>query len=100
MLFLIEFDRETDRLVRIEEFADADRERANKARIDLEVDLLRAGVSREVVMLEARNKEALRVTHRRYFESLELFVKSLAASAALGVPLFGEPARVREGDAK
>ena len=39
-------------------------------RLDLEIELLRRGQVREVVLLEAASEEALRKTHRRYFEDL------------------------------
>jgi len=37
----------------------------------LELELHRQGVEREIVLLEAQSEDALRRTHRRYFESLE-----------------------------
>jgi hypothetical protein len=40
----------------------------------MELDLNRRGVEREVVLLEAENEEALRRTHRRYFEDLAQLV--------------------------
>lgn len=77
MFFLIEYDRPSGRLVRVEPFAPADRGRAHEARLDLELTLNRAGVDdREVVILEAANEEGLRRTHRRYFEDLAGIVSS------------------------
>ncbi len=70
MLFLIEYDRSTGRLVRLEPFAAAARTRAEDERLDLELALDRQGIEREVVVLEAEDEQALRRTHRRYFEDL------------------------------
>jgi hypothetical protein len=36
----------------------------------MELELNRLGIEREVVLLEADTEEALRRTHRRYFEGL------------------------------
>jgi hypothetical protein len=74
MLFLIEYDRTQGRLVSIREFADS--ETAETARIDLELKLNRSGVDREVVLLEAASQQALRKTHRRYFEDLSELAKA------------------------
>ena len=40
------------------------------ARLELEIRLNRDNVDHEVVLLEAHSEEALRRTHRRYFENL------------------------------
>ncbi len=70
MLYLIEYDRGEGRLVSLRRFEDRERSQAVKVRIDLEVQLQRRGDVREVVLLEAASEEALRKTHRRYFEDL------------------------------
>ena len=69
MIFLIEYDRPTGRIVSGRDFSDAEQADAEKARLDLELDLRRKGIVREVVLLQAANEEALRRTHRRYFET-------------------------------
>jgi hypothetical protein len=56
--------------VRIEPFSDSDRKRAEESRLNLEIELNRKGIEKEVVLLEAANEEAVRRTHRRYFETL------------------------------
>lgn len=77
MFFLIEYDRPSERLVRVEAFAAADRSRAAAARLDLELALNRNGSNeREVVILEAASEQALRRTHRRYFEDLATIASS------------------------
>ena len=70
MLFLIEYDREKGKVVELSRFSEADRQVANSARLNLELELNRRGVAHEVVLLEAEDEAALRRTHRRYFENL------------------------------
>lgn len=70
MLFLIEYDRERGRIVTIRSFNDSNGERAEESRLKLELDLNLKGIDNEVVLLEATTEEALRRTHRRYFENL------------------------------
>ena len=67
MVFLIQYDRSTGTLRVFEPFDDAQRGEAERARLALELEN-RPG-STEVVVLEAASEEALRRTHRRYFES-------------------------------
>ena len=71
MLFLIVYDRTSGELVRFQEFPEAERTRAQDCRLEVEVELLRSGTQREVVLLEAPSDSALRRTHRRYFETAE-----------------------------
>jgi hypothetical protein len=70
MVFLIEYDRNRGSIITLKIFEDAKRESAERARLEMELDLNRQGVEREVVLLEAETEEALRRTHRRYFENL------------------------------
>jgi hypothetical protein len=70
MIFLIEYDREEGRIVKIKSFRDSDRVRAEESRLDLELELNQKGINSEVVLLEAATEDALRKTHRRYFEDL------------------------------
>lgn len=70
MMFLIEYDRDRGRIIRIESFVDSDRKRAEEERLNLELDLSRRGIDDEVVLLEAASEEAVRRTHGRYFEDL------------------------------
>lgn len=71
MIFLIEYNRKAGQLVTFRTFDVADRTSAHGARLALELDLNRRGISHEVVMLEAPTEAQLRKTHRRYFEDLE-----------------------------
>lgn len=68
MLFLIEYDRSRGRIETFKVFADDCQNTAQEARLDLELRLNRVGIEREVVLLQAASEDALRVTHRRYFE--------------------------------
>jgi hypothetical protein len=71
MLFLIEYDRDSGKMVTFRSFDDSERETAESARLELELELNRRGVEREVVILEAATEQAVRRTHRRYFENLQ-----------------------------
>ncbi len=70
MIFLIEYDRGEGRLLSIERFNDSDRDVAQESLLNLELALNSKGTKNEVVLLEAASEEAVRRTHRRYFESL------------------------------
>jgi len=68
MIFLLEYNRPKGELVTFKVFDDFDGRRAEKLRLDLELELSRKGRDHEVVLLQAASEEALRRTHRRYFE--------------------------------
>ena len=76
MIFLIEYDRSQGRLITFKTFKDSARQEAEDARLQLELELNRGGIEHEVVLLEAASEEALRRTHRRYFEDLAELVNS------------------------
>ncbi len=80
MLFLIEYDRARGDVTHMTSFEDTDREVAENARLGLELRLHGQGIKREVVLLEAATEEALRLTHRRYFEDLAALARSSASS--------------------
>jgi hypothetical protein len=77
MIFLIQYDRKQGRLVTYREFEDRQRREAENSRLEIELDLNRKGLSHEVVLLEADNKDAVRRTHRRYFEDLPQLLENL-----------------------
>jgi ppGpp synthetase/RelA/SpoT-type nucleotidyltranferase len=64
------------RLVSMRAYSDNERLEAQNARLDLELELSRTKTPREVVLLEASDEEALRRTHRRYFEDLSQLAES------------------------
>lgn len=70
MVFLIEYDRPSGKLVHFQEFDDSKREAARQARLELELASERIGNRHEVVILEAPSVDALRHTHGRYFKNL------------------------------
>lgn len=76
MIFLIEYDRSQGRVVTFKAFEDLERSEAEDSRLELELNLNRLRIEREVVLLEAASEEALRRTHRRYFENLAELVNS------------------------
>lgn len=71
MLFLIHYNRSQGSLVSIQEFSEKDMAGASSAKMELEISLLGNGFGHEVVLLEADSREALRKTHRRYFDTLQ-----------------------------
>ena len=71
MIYLIEYNRQKGKLLRLEEFQPTDRQQAEEKRLLVELELLCNGSALEVVLLEASSKEELRKTHRRYFECLD-----------------------------
>ena len=77
MVFLMQYRRREGRLVTFGQYADEDRLQAERDRLDLEIRLNAANIDDEVVLLEAADQEALRKTHRRYFENpAEIFNSS------------------------
>ena len=68
MIFLIEYDRDEGRIVTIKSFRE--KEEAEESRLELELNLNGNNTDHEVVLLEAATEQALRRTHRRYFENL------------------------------
>jgi hypothetical protein len=80
MIFLIEYNRRLGKLINMERFADEDRAEAEKIRLDIELARKRQGVEHEVVLLQAPSEDALRATHRRYFETPANLIEKRAAS--------------------
>ncbi|HVT88546.1 MAG TPA: hypothetical protein VHD56_06820 [Tepidisphaeraceae bacterium] len=75
MLFLIDYDRGAGKIVALRTFDESQRRTAMDARLELELDLRRQGIEREVVLLEAADEKAIRKTHRRYFADLAELAK-------------------------
>jgi hypothetical protein len=82
MIFLIEFDRPTRRTLLYKTFQDTELPKARDERLQIELDLNRRGLlmQHEVVLLQARNEEALRRTHARYLEHLPQAAEPVLAS--------------------
>jgi hypothetical protein len=75
--FLIRYNRKAGQIVSIQRFSDAEKAQADGVRLQLELDLLRRQQKDEVVLLDAASEEALRKTHRRYFEDLAALAGAL-----------------------
>lgn len=71
MIFLIDYDRRSGRLITIRSFQESEQDLAESARLKIELEHNRHRINREVVILQAASMEALRRTHRRYFGDLE-----------------------------
>jgi len=71
MLFLIHYDRNSGSLVSLQEFSEKRMEDASSAKLELEISLLGGSLGHEVVLLEANSREDLKITHRRYFDTLQ-----------------------------
>ncbi|GMV90866.1 MAG: hypothetical protein AMXMBFR82_06440 [Candidatus Hydrogenedentota bacterium] len=68
MLFLIQYDTHHGTVIRIQEFEDAQRRKAEKSRAALELALQYEGADYEVALLDARELDDLRKTHPHYFK--------------------------------
>ena len=82
MIFLIEYNRPKGQIVKFIQFGDSDRSKAEELRLKIELELNQKRVNHEVVLLDAASKEALRRTHRRYFEDIGQISKSIGDNAA------------------
>ncbi len=78
MFFLIVYDRPKGTLLTFKKFKSSERDKAEKERLQIELDLNRKKNSNEVVLLEAENQSKLKLTHARYFESLRAIINSTA----------------------
>jgi hypothetical protein len=76
MIFLLDYDRSAGRLISLRDFEDDARPIAQAARLELELELHRSGIEREIVLLQAPSLDALKRTHRRYFEDLRQIARS------------------------
>lgn len=68
MFLLIEYNRSEGRVVTLKRFSD--KEAAEDSRLALEININQQRIDNEIVILEAESEEAIRRTHRRYFEKL------------------------------
>ena len=76
MIFLIVYDRQKGQKIIYEKFKDSEREKAEKRRQELEIDLNQKKETYELVLLEAARGSLFQHTHRRYLESLNAILKS------------------------
>jgi hypothetical protein len=76
MIFLIEYSRPRGEIATYKRFDERDREEAANVRLALELELNQRDLQHEVVLLEADSEEALRRTHRRYFQNAKQIMES------------------------
>ena len=76
MIFLIQYNRRVGQIVSFKIFDDTERSAAENVRLEIELDQNRRGIEEEIVLLEAASEEAVRRTHRRYFEDPGQIVQS------------------------
>ena len=81
MLFLIEYKRSEGRIVNLKTFDDSERSKAERSRFEIELELNQKKIDHEVVLLDAADEDALRRTHRRYFENAAQIANSLNGSS-------------------
>ena len=80
MIFLIHYDRRAGSIKAFESFDDTDRQKAESARLALELSEPDRS-DNEVVLLEAQSETDLRRTHRRYFSTARELARSAADDA-------------------
>jgi hypothetical protein len=80
MIVLVHYARRKGHLVSLQWFRDDQRDLAENARLALELSLEDRNNDSEVVLLDAENEEALRRTHRRYFETIEQLMEGSSPS--------------------
>jgi hypothetical protein len=79
-IFLLEYEPSTQRVIGgVRRYEQAERAEAQAERLRLEKENVRGGLRREVVLLEAINREALKATHGRYFKTTHDFICPVAA---------------------
>ncbi|HZZ45122.1 MAG TPA: hypothetical protein VFE58_19455 [Tepidisphaeraceae bacterium] len=81
MIFLIDYDRDAGRIVSLRTFQDAAQNDAAETRLQLELDLKRKGIEREIVLLEAADESSIRKTHARYFSNVRELATALDTAA-------------------
>lgn len=87
MIFLVHYNRRKATLVDFLTYADEHRQEAERARLDRELAQLREpGGEFEIILLEADSEQAVRHTHRRYFETLEELLRPLPEKAEASQP--------------
>jgi len=79
MIFLIDYEPKTGLRREFKTFPDSERAEAQRQRLEIELGLNGERESREVVLLEAADEQALRCTHQRYFQTAEEIVDSMFA---------------------
>jgi len=76
MIFLIHYKPSVGNIILLKTFTEAQHREAEEARLALELSLIGQKDGDEVCLLDAASLEALKMTHRRYFESLPTLTAS------------------------
>lgn len=71
MYFLVRYDRVSSQLEALEEFGQSERDLAIERKEAWECECIERIGSVEVVLLEARTRDSLMESHRRYFKTRE-----------------------------
>jgi hypothetical protein len=69
-IYLLVYDRDQRKLLRLDEFSQSQREEATRARRDAEIAAIHEGRNQEIVILQAESLDALTHTHGAYFYSV------------------------------
>jgi hypothetical protein len=78
MIFLLQYDRKQGKVRKLERFSFAERAKAQRKRLDIELSLHKVRVPYEVVLLEAADERALKRTHQRYFKTPRELVEAMS----------------------
>lgn len=73
MIFLIDYDRRSGSIRLFKSFADSERQKAERLRLEMEIG---APADAEIVLLEAKDEETVRRTHARYFKTAAELLRS------------------------
>ncbi len=96
MIFLVVYDRREQRTLTFERFDDTQRAEARRRRLDAQLEVPKEEGRYEVVLLESRSEEDLRITHSRYFLSTaELIASSKEAVTAFQIRQSGREKRAK-----
>jgi hypothetical protein len=78
MIFLVDYDRKKGTVRKLKSFPSAERAKAQRERLSIELSLHKAHVPCEVVLLEAADEQTLKRTHQRYFKTTRELVESMS----------------------
>jgi Ethanolamine utilization protein EutJ (predicted chaperonin) len=82
VIFLIDYERKGGCLRLFKSFKVEQRAEAQRERLEIELSLNGSRASREVVLLEAHDEQALHRTHQRYFQTAREILESMANMVA------------------
>jgi hypothetical protein len=77
VIFLIEYDRPKGIVIKLDSYKDSQRADAERARLQIELQLNEQAIDHEVVLLDAASLAALKKTHRRYFQTTNQIGQSI-----------------------